>query len=188
MLRRFFELHDDVALPERWHLADPLGQEGPRPGDVWRYTEGLPVQVGRGLRIPVEVPGRPLDFSLAGMSVPVVHVRLAPVFLERAPGQVQLLPVGIEGQPEQYCILVATRLVDCLDEAASRVRRWEPEDGLPEKVGQYSSVRDLRVDAARVGDAVLFRVKGWPGPLIVSEDLKRALEDVKATGLQFLPV
>jgi len=188
MRHRYFELHDDVDVPGRWHLSDPVDGELRALDDIWQFTEGRQVAVGQQLRIPVDVPGRALDFTLAGASVPILHVRTVPLFLERAPGDVQVLPVSIEGQPDQYCILVATRCIPCLDEAASRVQFWLPEDGLPEKVGQYSSVRDLHVDPERVGEAHVFRVEGWPGPLIVSEDIKQALERLGATGMKFTAV
>jgi hypothetical protein len=68
------------------------------------------------------------------------------MFAELAPDDVQLIPVDVEGHPDQYLILVATRLIRCIDEKASRIRLWTHEDGVPHKVGQYASVRDLRID------------------------------------------
>jgi len=34
---------------------------------------------------------------------------------------VQLIPVDIQGYPDQYLILVATKLIRCIDEKASKV-------------------------------------------------------------------
>jgi hypothetical protein len=56
-----------------------------------------------------------------------------------------------------------------------------PEDGLPEKVGQYYAVDDLRIDPTKPGDTRMFRTEGWPLALIVSEDIKMALERGKVT-------
>jgi hypothetical protein len=39
-----------------------------------------------------------------------------------------------------------------------------------------------------VGDAKVFRTEGWTLALIVSEDIKQALERIKATGVKFTPV
>ncbi|GMU02350.1 hypothetical protein KH5H1_64700 [Corallococcus caeni] len=188
MSRRFFELHDDVQWPGRWHLTHPTHPDGSELADPWQFTEGRTIVVPPRLRVPIDVPGHALDFSLAGLSVPVVHVRVADVFLERAPRDVQLLPVEVPGHPDQYCVLVVTRLLECIDEHASRVRFWSAEDGIPEKVGQYSSVRDLHVDPARIADARVFRARGWPGPLLISEEIKHGLEALKATGVLFTPV
>jgi hypothetical protein len=68
------------------------------------------------------------------------------------------------------------------------VQRWTPEDGLPEKVGQYYAVDDLRIDKAKVGEARVLRPEGWAGTLIVSEDIKVALERLGATGVRFTEV
>jgi hypothetical protein len=44
---------------------------------------------------------------------------------------------------------------------------------------------ELRIDKARVGDAQVFRCEGWTGPLIVSGEIKEALERMGATGTRF---
>ncbi|WP_323383025.1 imm11 family protein [Myxococcus dinghuensis] len=46
----------------------------------------------------------------------------------------------------------------------------------------------MHLDPSRVGQAHVFRVEGWLGPLIVSEDLKQALERLGATGMKFTEV
>jgi hypothetical protein len=185
MAQRFFKLADDVYVPHRWHLDTPTDGQG-QPVDDRRFLYGTLVPVEDRLKIPVELVGTPLDFTQAGMGVPVVHVRVASsVFAVLAPDDVQLIPVDVAGQPEQYLILVATRLLRCIDEQASRIELWTPEDGVPHKIGQYSSVRDLRIDRAKVGGAQVFRCEGWMGPLIVSGAIKDALERMGATGTRF---
>jgi hypothetical protein len=184
MPQRFFRLSDDVSSPRRWHLGSPVDEQG-HPLDDWDFTKGMPVRLQGRLSVPVEEKGNPLDYSEAGLMVPVVHARVASVFEERAPNDVQLVPVDIEGQPESYLLLVATRLIRCIDEKASRVQFWTPEDGVPHKVGTYYAVDDLHIDKAAVGQARVFRPEGWEVALIVSEDIKDALERMGATGTQF---
>jgi hypothetical protein len=184
MAPRFFDLADDVYIPHRWHLDTPIDGSGQRVHD-WDFKRGTPVHVEGRLRIPVEIAGRPLDFTEAGIRIPVVHVKVASMLTERAPGDVQLIPADIEGQPDQYLVLVATRLIRCIDEEASEVSFWKPEHGVPEKVGQYMGVDRLRIDKTKVGDAKVFRPQGWSGALIVSEEIKAALEQMSATGTKF---
>ncbi|MBZ4400672.1 imm11 family protein [Myxococcus sp. AS-1-15] len=188
MGQRFCELHDDVQVPGRWHLDTPVDGMGREVHAPDRFRQGTPVQVEGRLGIPVEAPGTPLDFTEAGLRIPVVQVRVAELFAELAPADVQLIPVDIQGHADQYLLLVATRLIRCIDEHASRIRLWTHEDGVPEKVGHYASVRDLRIDKSKVGTARVFRPEGWTGALIVSEDLKLALEHVNATGVKFTEV
>ncbi len=184
MSQRFFELADDVNVPHRWHLDTPTDSHG-REIDYWLFKRGAPVHIQERLRIHVELAGTPLDFTEANVRVPVVHVRVASMLAELAPDDVQLLPVDVEGYPDQYLILVATRLIRCIDEKASRIELWTHEDGVPHKVGQYASVRNMRIDKAMVGNAKVFRCEGWTGTLIVSGEIKGALERMGATGTRF---
>ncbi|WP_225410791.1 imm11 family protein [Stigmatella hybrida] len=184
MIKRFFELADDVNVPHRWHLAMPKDRQGLKVDDG-QFRLGFPVLLKERLRIPIEIAGTPLDYTEAGIMIPVVHVRVASMFSELAPDDVQLLPVDVEGHPDQYLILVATRRIRCIDEQASRIELWTHEDGVPHKVGQYSSVRDMRIDKAKVGSAQVFRCEGWTGSLIVSREIKDALAAMGATGTRF---
>jgi hypothetical protein len=184
MPKRYFELNDDVSFPHRWHLDTPTDSHGQKLDDRM-FRRGELVHLQERLRIPVEIVGKPLDYTEANVSVPVVHVRVASMFAELAPDDVQLIPVDVEGHPDQYLILVATRLIRCIDEQASRIRLWTHEDGVPHKVGQYASVRDLRIDKSKVGGARVFRLEGWRSSLIVSEEIKEALDRMGATGTRF---
>jgi hypothetical protein len=187
---RFYDLHDDFRAPGRWEPGDPLDLEDKEVGDVWMFTAGRPVDPPGPLHIPNEARATPLDFSLAGAGLtPVVHPRIAAVFARLAPEDVQLIPVDIEGQPKPYFLVVATRLIRCVDEAACmEVHRYGPGDGVPARVGQYRSVRGLRIDPDQVGRARVFRPWGWPVTLVVSEAVKEALEKEGVTGARFTPV
>lgn len=184
MPQRFYRLIDDVSLPRRWHLATPLDGRGHKV-DCWDFTRGTPVQWEGRLRIPIDRMGRPLDYSEAGVMVPVVHVKAAAAFTELASADVQLIPADVEGQPDQYLVLVATRSIRCIDESASKVQFWKPEDGLPDMVGKYYAVDDLHIDTAAVGGAKVFRPDGWEVALIVSQDIKEALEALSTIGAKF---
>ncbi|RKH14133.1 hypothetical protein D7X74_20580 [Corallococcus sp. CA047B] len=189
MPRRYFRLLDDVSIPERWDLGTPQDVQGNEVDDPWMFREGRTVHVAERLQVPVEHPGTPLDFTLAGFSTPVVRAPVAAVFSAQAAQDVQLVPVVIPGNPEPYSILVASRLIRCIDDAASsEVIRWTPEDGRPERVGQYRDVDGMRIDPGQVGDAQVFRTWGWSIALIVSEELKHALERIHAKGVRFTEV
>jgi hypothetical protein len=184
MSQRFFDLADDVHVPHRWHLASPIDGHGRKVQD-WDFKRGTPLPVEGRLKIAIKISGRPLDFSEAGLRVPIVHVKVASMLAERAPGDVQLLSADIEGQSDQYLVLVATRLIRCIDEEASEVSFWRPEHGVPEKVGHYMGVDRLRIDKVKVKNAKVFRPEGWSSSLIVSEEIKDALERMGATGTRF---
>jgi hypothetical protein len=189
MLKRYFDLADDIYLPGRWELGQPLEQNGHPLEDPWQFRVGEPARLEGRVQLPIKRPGTPLDFSHAAFSIPVVHIRVATLLLKLAPNDLELIPVGIDGQPDQFCILNATRLVRCIDDHASgEVRYWQPDDGRPEKTGQYRAVYRMRIDSSKVGNAKLFRTWGWTVALIVSEEIKEALEEIGTTGAKFKQV
>ncbi|WP_225412245.1 imm11 family protein [Stigmatella hybrida] len=187
---RYFKLSDDMSIQGRWLLGEPTDSQGQEIDDLWQFTDGGPVQIDGRLKIPIYHPGSPLDFSLAGVDdFPVLHNKAAHIFAELAPEDVQIIPVDVVGQSDPYNILVTTRLIRCIDDNASvEVRYWKPEDGRPDKVGKYRAVSGMRIDPAKVGGAKVFRTWGWAGALIVSEDIKKALEHTGVTGCQFKEV
>jgi len=187
MPMRYFELFDDVYAPGRWQLSDPIDETGGEVANPWMFRKGEPVHVEGRLTIPLDRPGKPLDFSMAGVGVtPVVHARVASVFASLAPDDVQLLSVKVASESEPYFLVNVTRTVRCIDDSASEeVRYWKPEDGRPEKVGKYRAVSGMRIDPTKVGDAKVFRTWGWTIALVVSEDLKEALERAGVTGAKF---
>ena len=92
----------------------------------------------------------------------------------------------MEGHAGPYFILNTLRVIRCIDEARCvEVRYFTPEDGQPEKVGQYRVVSGMRIDPAKVEGARIFRPWGWTVALVVSEDLKQALEREGVTGTKF---
>jgi hypothetical protein len=189
MPKRYFRLKENVQSGY-WYLGDPLDERGQEVETPWMFAAGQPVHAKGRLTMPINEPGKPLDFCIAGtVAVPIVHVRVAHLFAELAPDDVQLIPVDIPGQPDQYLILVATKLIRCIDDVASEeVRYWKPEHGQPERVGDYKSVMGMRIDPTQVGDARVFRTRGYDIALIVSEDIKQALERAKTTGAKFTEV
>jgi hypothetical protein len=180
---RYFDLFDDVSIPGRWELGDPVDQSGREVNNPWMFRKGVPVHVDGRLKLPLDRQGKPLDFSLAGVGVtPVVHAKVATLLAELAPNDVQFVPVVVEGQDE-FFILNVTRVVKCIDDKASaEVQYWKPEDGRPEKTGKYRAVHGMRIDPMQVGEAKVFRPWGWTVALIVSEEIKEALERIGATG------
>ncbi|QSQ27850.1 hypothetical protein JY651_24410 [Pyxidicoccus parkwayensis] len=187
---RYFNLEQNLHVPGCWYPDEPTDLQGQEIEDVWQFSEGRPLELREPLRIPLYTPGRAVDFATTAVgSTPIIHKKVASVFAELTPDGVQLFPVEVEGQPEPYFILNVTRMVKCIDEAAcEEVTYWEPEDGQPEKVGTYRNVRGLRIDKSRPGDSKVFRPWGWEMVIIVSEDIKDALERTGATGMKFTEV
>jgi hypothetical protein len=186
---RYFELFSDMRIAGRWVLGEPIDELG-QEIDAWQFGEGRILASPGPLRLPQVRPGRALDFSLSTLAIPVVHERVVSLF-ERLElqQQVQFFPARVEGRSEPYFILNALRVIRCVDDArCEEVQYYAPEDGQPDKVGEYRVVAGLRIDPSRVGDSHLFRPWGWTVVLLVSEHLKQALEQEGITGTRFTEV
>ncbi|MFL5358537.1 imm11 family protein [Archangium sp.] len=184
----YFELCSNMRIPGRWVLKSPVDEHGEEV-DPWQFTESRVLDVQSGLRLPMALPGRELDFSLTGLGVVVVHGRVVQLFERMGIQEVQFLPAQVEGHSGPYFILNTLRVIRCIDDArCEEARYWKPENGQPEKVGEYRVVSGMRIDPAQVGDARIFRPWGWPVALIVSEDLKQAMEAEGITGTRFIEV
>ena len=92
----------------------------------------------------------------------------------------------MEGQSEQYFILNTLRIIRCVDEARSEeVSFRDPQRDDIEKWGPYHGVMGLKIDPAAVGDAQVFRPWGLESRMLVSERIKRAMEEEGITGARF---
>ncbi len=186
---RYFELLDDMRILDRWELGGPVDASGQ---EIWHghFSQGLPLEVRTPAFLPLHAPGRALDYTTTALGVPVVHAKFQALF-ERLHlhEQLQLLPATLEGQADAYFLLNTLRVIRCIDDASCEaVFHYTEEDDEPERLGEYRNVRGLRIDPSRVGDAHIFRPWGWQVALIVSERVKRALEEASVTGMRFTEV
>lgn len=187
MDRRFFRLGVDVYVSGRWYLTEPRNLAGEELGDGWQFMQGRRVELREKLRFPVRYAGKPLDYTTAGAGqIPVVNERVASVFRDLALDDVQLFPVEVEGQGLPYFLLNVVREIRCIDDAASEAaQRYQPEDGRPDRVGEYRSVSGLQIDKSQVGNARVFRLWGWHPKIIVDGEIKDALERTGIVGGRF---
>ncbi|RKH60691.1 imm11 family protein [Corallococcus llansteffanensis] len=185
MEKRYFDLDEDVA-EGFWFLGHPLDSSGRELDDPWQFRVGKPAHFTGQVRFPVDVEGEARDFSHAAFHTPVVHARVAALFRELAPNDVELIPVEVNSHAGPYFILNAIHAIPCVDvEASEEAHYWTEADGIPEKVGTLLSLYGMRIDPSKVGDAKVFRPSEWEVALIVSEDIKDALERAGFTGTKF---
>ncbi|MFE8603937.1 imm11 family protein [Archangium violaceum] len=188
MTSRFYELRDDLYHPGRWHLRSPVDEHGQKI-NPWQFTEGRQLDPQGSIRFPVKPDGVELEFTQSSFSIPVLHRRVVQLFERLGIQDVQFLPAEVQGHAGPWFILNALRVIRCIDETRCReVRHFKPEDGQPERVGEYRVVSGLRIDPTKAGGARVFRPWGWRMVLLVSDDIKQALEREGITGPVFTEV
>jgi hypothetical protein len=185
---KYYELVDDRRSLSRWQLGGPLDESG-REIDPWQFREGEFLHFDHALRFPLDETGDALDFSWAAFAIPVVHDRFAQLFQRLRVTDVQFIPARIATHKSTCWVLNALRIIRCIDDArCTEVKYWKPEHNQPDKLGQYRSVVGLRIDPSKVGNARIFRTWGWRIALIVSEDIKQAIESEGLNGARFVEV
>ncbi|HZH17349.1 MAG TPA: DUF1629 domain-containing protein [Archangium sp.] len=189
----YFELAEDLYAPDGsdgWVLQGPFDEHGARLADPGRYCRGQRLDAAEPLSFRIAQPsGTPVDFNISPVGIPVVPARVVQLFERLGIQDVQFLPTKIASHPEPWFILNVTRVVRCIDDARCRaVMYWKPEDGEPKKVGTYRAVYDMRIDPTKTEGARIFRTWGWRVAIVVSQDIKEALEQDHVTGAKFIEV
>jgi hypothetical protein len=185
--KRYFDLWDDMRIAGRWHLEGPFDERGEEL-NPWQFKEGRAIELEGTPRFRPDLAGRPLDFTLAGFTIPLVHSRVVSIFDRLGlQNEVQFIAAQVEGQSEPYWILNALRIIRCIDDArCEEVRFWEVRHGAPNRVGEYRNVAGLKVDPLRTEGADIFRPWGWTGALIISERIQMEMERRSVTGPRFI--
>src|ERR1700733_13277824 len=114
----YYRLNEDVEIPNRLHIGKVLRGSS----TALDLLNGHPVDQTE-LHTEVTTPGRILDFFLTNFAVPIARKELADV-IQRISGEcAQLLPITI-GSANEFCVINATKTVDCLDEQQSEFIKW----------------------------------------------------------------
>jgi hypothetical protein len=183
-MKKFYRLLDDVNVPNRWHLGEIFEVEGTSL-ELWhgiaRYSE-------KPLTVKIDRSGKSLDFCMTSFAIPVAKTPLGHAIGAIAGPDLQRISVMIDGFRD-YEVLNSVRIIGCLDEANSIFTKWTPKDHRHDLAGQYRMVTKLVLDPKRVpSDCHFFRLEGWHIALIVSQDVRRAMEDAGCLGALFQDV
>lgn len=156
--------------------------------DAREFAEGRRYQGLTPVSVPLDVDGPRPEFTFGSGSMPVISDTLAEMIESLCPGDVQRFPITVLPSVSGYEILNVIATADCFDETLSHFKKWTPENGRPERVGDYRDVYPLRIDPRRTDSHDIFRILGWVGALIVSDRLKTAMEGIDNLGVVFEPV
>jgi len=108
--------------------------------------------------------------------------------------KIQFLPVRVIGEKSGrdvgvYYVANFLRRIPCLDLEHSIYGRYgdHPEDFqvFPEKIGQIRHVWKAVLRKEAISEARLFRVDEWKHIVVISEDVKRAMDEAGITGCWF---
>lgn len=181
--RMWYRILDDVDFPNRWHLDTVL----PSDGDEWAFWSLLssdPNETKSGWKVAIQYPGKLMDFTFSGFDVPVLSKRTKAQLLSICHGEIELIPIKVEGTSEPFYILRVLKEIKCVDEIKSDFMKWQEHNGRPDKIGEYRMFTQLILDPNKIPKGVnIFRLVGWQVALICSEKVRSRLGDI--TGIKY---
>lgn len=187
MAHMFYKMVDDCEHPTKWWLDEVqcLLQEI----DSRVLNWGQHFEPPGPLIVTVKKHGEPQDVSFTLDDTLVVTTEVADVIDRMAPGAVERFPVEIFGVQERgYEALNVVRVIDAVDRERSKYGLWKPEDDRPDKLGDFRGIYRLVIRDDIKQEAGIFRLKGWIVALVVSAQLKNALEKIGRLGVLFRPL
>jgi hypothetical protein len=116
----------------------------------------------------------------------IVSSRLADLWQRIAGKDIQRIPADVEGDDGEWEVINIVSCVECISHEQSKITYYP--DRHPEKPGKPSGVLKLVLDPDRIGDHHIFHPKDWETVTIVSDSVKRAMEEMGATGVDYWPV
>jgi hypothetical protein len=185
MTSSFFRVLADPKK-SRWFLDEPLSATG-QVIDARQFTQGSRYEGPTPMSVPIAQPGPVVNFNLAAFDMPVTSEHIAGI-LRQFSHDFQCFPIAVDKNKTSFQIVNATARVKCLDESRSEIVKWKPEDGRPERVGCYRMVTNLWIEPRACRNQHVFRVEGWEIALIVSDEVKEAIESTPDLGVVFGPV
>ena len=157
--------------------------------DAREFAEGRRYEGLTPVALSLRVDGPRPEFTFAAGQMPIVSHRLAAVIESLCPSDVQRFPVVVLPAVSGYEILNVVATADCLDETRSEFSKFTVDDSVrPDRAGDYSAVARLRIDPRRTDGHGIFRVRRWEIALVVSDEVKKAMERFDHLGVVFEPV
>lgn len=175
----------EISYEVRWHLSICGFPGDERPGFA-RYAECRYDSSGEAPQIAVFKKGPVMDFNRDSLEVPIVSRCLAEVIERSAGSDIQRIPASLNAAGGDWEVLNVLACVDCINHERSRITYYPDDD--PHHPGKPRGVLELIINPSETAGHHVFRISDWKVAVIVSEQVKTAVEAMGATGVQFTPV
>ena len=181
---KYYEI--EMADEERWHLAlidnFPDGSEV----DIWAYHRCKFLAEPKPVPFEIQVDGKRVDYNPTAFSPMVVSRRMADCLATVCAEDFQRIPAVVGGDKGDWEVINVLSCVDCIDHGASTMQYY-PLDH-PTKAGKPRGVIQLVLDPHRIGRHHILHPAGWRVATVVSAVVKTALEEIGATGIEYVAV
>lgn len=148
---------------------------------------------------PLAEPGPALDITIIGWDF-LVNEDIASLIGQLAPNDVQRLPARVESTDGHYELLNVLARIDCVDREQTPAIAYvgdppelrkgtlaslAPFIGPEERLIGHVMNDEMRLRSDGIDGARVFRVTSWDLWPVVTEEIKAALEEYGATGVDY---
>jgi len=182
---RYYVVTVAPDVGQQWFSEEPV-QDGGTSLDARAFVDCARYD-GPPLILKTIQHGRRFPINFGPFDMPVVTVELGERLRTLAGGDVQLVPARIDGVDSVRILNVLT-CCSCIDESRTIGTKWMPDDGRPDKVGNYRMIIKLFIDVERTGGSHVLRIHDWQTPLIISEYVSTHLTRQELEGVRLMPV
>lgn len=176
---KYFRIISDDKM-NKWRLSMRWKRDG-QPIDVWSYVMGRAGQRDPKPLAYIERDGDRIELNFAlGEGVPIVSSRVAETLAQIEGGNLERIPVTIEGDDRDWEIINSLPHLDAIDHSKSHICYYPLSHTDATRAGMPQSVEQLILDPTRIQDRQLFRLKEWDVVLMASERVLDALATINS--------
>ncbi len=183
----YFRLTLEVNIQGAWYLSTVVDGKGREVLGSY-FNQGKYFERATKLTVIPNVIGKPVDFRETSFGVPVVSNTFANVVAGFDPQAIQLIPVTVAPSITGYAVLNILAMLDCIDHEHTDIGYYTEKDDVLEVIGKIKLIRNLTIRSEIVEGHHIFRLAQRWNIIVVSEVLKRALEESRFTGMKFIPI
>ncbi len=186
-MKQYFRLQSKMEIKGAWYLNDIVDEQG-QEILASHFNQGKVFDSAKQLTVLLNVVGNPVDFRLTTFASPIVSNAFADIVESFDPQAIQRIPVTVAPSTTGYEILNILTMLKCLDYEHTKIEYYTDKDSIPELVGQIEAIWNITIKPEIAEGHHIFRLAEWWVIIVVSEDLKRALEEKGFTGMKFIPL
>lgn len=181
---KYYRLTEDMSINNKWYLS-PINDASYI--EQWNFITKPLFEVRDVLNISVEIKGVITDYTENLIyNIPIVSNKVG-VILEQygvSLSRVNILDFKTIENHSYYAM--SADILDCVNDEISEYVKYKKGDHvMPERLGDYKFFNKFVLDKKKIKNKHIFRVKGFLIYLIVSETIKKSLEDESLSGIFF---
>ncbi|MDQ2668506.1 MAG: hypothetical protein M3Z05_21305, partial [Gemmatimonadota bacterium] len=178
---KYYILREDMSLQRR-RFAYPT-QASFEKLPILSVSSGTPFMGSAPLRTKVAYPGIEVDVDMI-LTIPIVRRSIADLLRALAGADVECIDVVVENEGEVFTAINVLPMLDCVDEERSGIEFATADNPSPGG-GKYRTLWNIHVLPTAAGDAQMFRIKDWPSTIVVSDTVRRAMQEHEVSGIVF---